>query len=305
MNTVDLTYPEAPLYLCYNPELQKGMMTSIFEYSYTGRWTKPFAAHDLGQYPKANGQVYGGDMPLEEAGNMITLAAQICKQEGNTLYVDKYWNLITTWADYLVENGLHPANQLCTDDFAGHWAGNCNLAIKAIMGVAGYAELAKMKGLDDVYEKYNAKAKEMAAAWESETKVKDHYELAYGAGADTWSQKYNMVWDKLWQTNIIPNNAMQTELKYYLKKQNQYGLPLDCRKDYTKSDWIMWTASMAQNDKDFQAFVDPLHKYINETESRVPISDWHDTKTGRMTGFKARSVIGGYWMRVLMNKELR
>ena len=242
-------------------------------------------------------------MPLEEAGNMITLAAQICKQEGNTLYINKYWQIITTWADYLVENGLHPANQLCTDDFAGHWAGNCNLAIKAIMGVAGYAEIAKMKGLNDVYEKYNAKAKEMAAAWEKETKVKDHYELAYGAGAETWSQKYNMVWDKLWNTGIIPNNAMQTEIKYYLTKQNEFGLPLDCRKDYTKSDWIMWTAAMAQTDKDFQKFVDPLYKYINETESRVPISDWHDTKTGRMTGFKARSVIGGYWMKVLMNKK--
>ena len=303
VNTVDLTYPEAPLYLCYNPELQKGMMTSIFEYSLSGRWTKPFAAHDLGQYPKANGQVYGGDMPLEEAGNMITLAAQICKQEGNAQYVEKYWDIITTWADYLVENGLHPANQLCTDDFAGHWAGNCNLAIKAIMGVTGYAELAKMKGMDDVYQKYNAKAKEMAAAWEKETKVDDHYELAYGAGTDTWSQKYNMVWDKLWQTGIIPNDAMQTEVKYYLGKQNEYGLPLDCRKDYTKSDWIMWTAAMADTDEDFQAFVEPLYKYINETESRVPISDWHDTKTGRMTGFKARSVIGGYWMRVLMKKS--
>ncbi|MDO4196188.1 MAG: DUF4965 domain-containing protein [Prevotellaceae bacterium] len=302
VNTVDLTYPEAPLYLCYDPVLQKGMMTSIFEYSYSGRWTKPFAAHDLGQYPKANKQVYGGDMPLEEAGNMITLAAQICKLEGDTKYVEKYWDIITTWADYLVENGLHPANQLCTDDFAGHWAGNCNLAIKAIMGVAGYAELAKMKGLNDVYAKYNAKAKEMAAAWEKETKVKDHYELAYGAGQDTWSQKYNMVWDKLWGTNIIPNNAMQTEIKYYLKKQNVYGLPLDCRKDYTKSDWIMWTAAMADSDKDFLKFVDPLYKYINETQSRVPISDWSDTKTGDMVGFKARSVIGGYWMRVLAKK---
>ncbi len=302
VNTVDLTYPEAPIFLAYNPELQKAMMTSIFDYSLSGRWTKPFAAHDLGQYPRANGQVYGGDMPLEEAGNMITLAATICMLDGNTSYVDKYFDIMTTWADYLVENGLHPANQLCTDDFAGHWAGNCNLAIKAIMGVAGYAEIAKMMGKDDVYSKYNSKAKEMAAAWEKETKVKDHYELAYGAGADTWSQKYNMVWDKLWKTNIIPNNAMQTEVKYYLKKQNKYGLPLDVRKDYTKSDWIMWSAAMADTDKDFQAFVSPLYKYINETPSRVPISDWHDTKTGRMTGFKARSVIGGYWMKVLADK---
>ena len=302
VNTVDLTYPEAPLVLVYNPELQKAMMTSIFDYSLSGRWTKPFAAHDLGTYPRANGQVYGGDMPLEEAGNMITLAATICMLDGNTSYVEKYFDIMTTWADYLVENGLHPANQLCTDDFAGHWAGNCNLAIKAIMGVAGYAEIAKMMGKDDVYAQYNAKAKEMAAAWERETKVKDHYELAYGAGADTWSQKYNMVWDKLWKTSIIPNNAMQTEIKYYLKKQNKYGLPLDVRKDYTKSDWIMWSAAMADTDKDFQAFVGPLYKYINETKSRVPISDWHDTKTGSMVGFKARYVIGGYWMRVLTNK---
>ena len=302
VNTVDLTYPEAPLVLAYNPELQKAMMTSIFDYSLSGRWTKPFAAHDLGTYPRANGQVYGGDMPLEEAGNMITLAATICILDGNTSYVEKYWDIMTTWADYLVENGLHPANQLCTDDFAGHWAGNCNLAIKAIMGIAGYAEIAKMMGKDDVYAKYNAKAKEMAAAWESETKVNDHYELAYGAGEETWSQKYNMVWDKLWQTGIIPNDAMQTEVKYYLTKQNKYGLPLDVRKDYTKSDWIMWSAAMADTDEDFQAFVAPLYKYINETPSRVPISDWHDTKTGSMIGFKARSVIGGYWMKVLADK---
>ncbi|MBR5393942.1 MAG: DUF4965 domain-containing protein [Bacteroidaceae bacterium] len=302
VNTVDLTYPEAPLVLAYNPELQKAMMTSIFDYSLSGRWTKPFAAHDLGTYPKANGQVYGGDMPLEEAGNMITLAATICMLDGNTSYVEKYWDIMTTWADYLVENGLHPANQLCTDDFAGHWAGNCNLAIKAIMGIAGYAEIAKMMGKDDVYAKYNAKAKEMAAAWESETKVNDHYELAYGAGEETWSQKYNMVWDKLWKTGIIPNDAMQTEVKYYLTKQNKYGLPLDVRKDYTKSDWIMWSAAMADTDEDFQAFVAPLYKYINETQSRVPISDWHDTKTGNMIGFKARSVIGGYWMKVLADK---
>lgn len=305
VNTVDLTYPEAPLYLCYNPELQKAMMTSIFDYSHSGRWTKPFAAHDLGQYPRANGQVYGGDMPLEEAGNMLTLAAQICKIEGKTDYVDKYWDIITTWADYLVENGLHPANQLCTDDFAGHWAGNCNLAIKAIMGITGYAEMAKLKGLGDVWQQYTAKAKEMAAQWERETNVGDHYELAYGAGADTWSQKYNMVWDKLWQTGIIPAGAMQTEVKYYLTRQNAFGLPLDVRRDYTKSDWIMWTAAMADSDDDFIAFVEPLYMYMNETESRVPTSDWYDTKTGRMVGFKARSVIGGYWMRVLMNKMLR
>ena len=302
VNTVDLTYPEAPLFLVYNPELQKAMMTSIFEYSYSGRWTKPFAAHDLGQYPKANRQVYGGDMPLEEAGNMITLAAMICKLDGSTRYVDKYWEIITTWADYLSENGQDPSNQLCTDDFAGHWAHNTNLSIKAIMGVAGYAEIARMKGLEQVADKYMNRAREMAVKWEKDALEGDHYRLAFDR-KDTWSQKYNMVWDKLWNLNLFPNGAMEREVKYYLTKQNKYGLPLDIRRDYTKSDWIMWTAGMAKDKKTFLKFVGPLYDYMNETESRVPTSDWYDTKTGEMVGFKARSVVGGHWMRVLVNKQ--
>ena len=111
-----------------------------------------------------------------------------------------------------------------------------------------------------------------------------------------------MVWDKLWRTNVFSSEVMEREIKYYLKHQNRYGLPLDVRKDYTKNDWIMWTASMANDKKTFLRFVEPIYHYMNETESRVPTSDWYDTKTGRMVGFKARSVIGGFWMQVLMQK---
>ena len=301
VNTVDLTYPSAPLFLVYNPELQKAMMTSIFEYSASGRWNKPFPAHDLGTYPIANGQVYGGDMPIEEGGNMVILAAAISKIEGNADYVKKYWDLLTTWTNYLVEYGQDPENQLCTDDFAGHWAHNANLSVKAIMGVAGYSEMAHMLGLYDVAEKYAGIAKKMAVKWEEMANEGDHYRLAFDR-ENTWSQKYNMIWDKMWNLNLFPNNVIDKEVSYYLTKQNPYGLPLDSRKEYTKSDWIMWTAAMSSDLETFKKFIDPLYKYINETTSRVPISDWHHTDSGEWVGFKARSVIGGYWMQVLMDK---
>lgn len=302
INTVDLTYPSAPLFLIYNPELQKAMMTSIFEYSASGRWNKPFAAHDLGTYPIANGQVYGGDMPIEESGNMVILAAAIAKAEGNANYAKKYWNLLTIWTNYLVEYGQDPENQLCTDDFAGHWAHNANLSVKAIMGIAAYSELAKMLGMNNIAVQYSEIAKKMAAKWKEMAIEEDHYRLAFDR-QDTWSQKYNMVWDKMWGLNLFPE-VIEKEINYYLTKQNEYGLPLDSRKEYTKSDWVMWTAAMSPDIKTFQKFSDPIYKYINETTSRVPISDWHHTDSGEWVGFRARSVIGGYWMQVLMDKIL-
>ena len=197
--------------------------------------------------------------------------------------------------------GQDPENQLCTDDFAGHWAHNANLSVKAIMGIAGYSEMAKMLGFNDISDKYATIAKKMAVKWEEMANEGDHYRLAFDR-KNTWSQKYNMIWDKMWNLNLFPNNVIGKEINYYLTKQNPYGLPLDSRKDYTKSDWIMWTAAMSSDQVTFEKFVDPLYKYINETTSRVPISDWYDTKTAKMTGFKARSVIGGHWMQVLIDK---
>ena len=301
VNTVDLTYPSAPLFLLYNTELQKGMMTSIFEYQRAHGWNKDWAAHDLGTYPHANGQVYGGDMPLEESGNMLTLAAMISKIEGNTKWIDTYWNICTRWANYLISNGQDPAEQLCTDDFAGHWAHNANLSIKAIMGIAGYAEIWGMKGREDLRERYMNIAKKMAQIWEIDDRDGDHYKLAFDRGG-SWSQKYNLVWDKLWGLNIFPSQIMERELKFYQTKQNNYGLPLDSREAYTKSDWIMWTASMADDAETFLKFSDPIWKYANETRTRWPLSDWYWTTSGDARGFRARSVIGGHWMRVLMDK---
>ena len=301
VNTVDLTYPSAPLFLIYNPELEKGMMTSIFEYAKDGRWTKPFPQHDMGTYPQANGQTYTGDMPVEEGGNMLTLAAEICRIEGNTNYVKPYWDLLKTWADYLAENGQDPVNQLCTDDFAGHWAHNANLSAKAIMGVAAYGILCKLDGRAQDAEKYLATAKKMAEQWKKDAADGDHYRLAFDR-PDTWSQKYNLVWDKLWGLNMF-DDVMEKEINYYLKKQNVYGLPLDCRKGYTKSDWILWTACMAKDNETFKKFVSPVYKFYSETTSRVPMSDWFETEKTVWVSFRARSVIGGFWFKVLMDKN--
>ena len=179
IGTVDITYPSAPLFLYYNLELAKGLQNHIFYYSESGKWTKPFAAHDVGTYPLANGQTYGGDMPVEESGNMLVLTAAIAALEGNAGYAAKHWDMLTVWTDYLVKKGLDPENQLCTDDFAGYFAHNANLSVKAIMGIASYGYLAQMLGKQNIAEKYTAKAKEMAQEWVKMADDGDHYRLTF------------------------------------------------------------------------------------------------------------------------------
>ena len=100
----------------------------------------------------------------------------------------------------------------------------------------------------------------------------DHYKHTFDR-ANTWSQKYNLVWDELLDLDLFDDDIMDAEIPYYLGKQNIYGLPLDCRSSYTKSDWIIWTATMADSDEDFERFVAPVWKFYNETIDRVPMSD--------------------------------
>ena len=161
-----------------------------------------------------------------------------------------------------------------------------------------------MAGKNDVAEKYSAIAKKMAAEWKKMAAQGDHYRLTFDEG-DTWSQKYNLVWDKMLGYNVFDADIAPAEIAYYLTKQNEYGLPLDCRRGYTKSDWIMWSATMAADKATFEKFMAPLHKYYSETTDRVPMSDWTNTDAKTRAGFKARSVVGGYWIKLLDEKKLK
>lgn len=309
--TVDVLYPSAPLFLFFNPRLLEAQVLPVLEYAANpNRWHFPFAPHDLGQYPLANGQDYGGgekteedQMPVEESGNLLILVDAIARAEGNTILAARFWPQLTQWAEYLREKGLDPENQLTTDDFAGHVAHNSNLSIKAIDGLAAYANLAKLLHHDAEAKTYHETAQTMAHKWVQMAKEGDHYKLAFNS-PNTWSQKYNLVWDKLLDYDLFPKSVREAEIAYYRTKLNSYGLPLDSRADYTKLDWELWTATLADNQADFDALIDPVYRWSNETPTRVPLTDWYDTKTGKQVGFQARSVVGGLFIKALNDRPL-
>ncbi len=304
--TVDVTYPSIPLYLIYNPSLVEFMLNPIFKLIEEGKWNFEFAPHDAGQYPLLNGQVYGLDnktnelqlkyqMPVEECGNMLLCVAALCKKTNSTAYAEKHFEILNGWAEYLIENGYNPGNQLCTDDFAGHLAHNCNLSVKAIMGMAAWGMLLKMMGKED---KYTSVAKEYAARWKKEAYENGHYKLAFDKN-DSWSIKYNLVWDKLFGLDIFDDDVFTSEINYYKTKVNKYGLPLDCRSLYTKSDWQMWSTVLADDKEYTDMIVSAMLNFLKESPDMVPFSDWYYTDTARQVSFQNRTVQGGLFINML------
>lgn len=305
--TVDVSYPSIPMFLLYNPELVKGMMCPVLRYAQTDAWIFDFAPHDVGQYPLLNGQVYGENalkwqMPVEECGNMLVMAANVSLAEGNADFAAKHLDLLEKWCGYLIEYGTDPGEQLCTDDFAGHLAHNCNLSLKAIMGLEGMSIIMKMLGSNEKADYYRSEAEKMAESWMNTAVNPDGTSKLAFDQPNTYSMKYNMIWDRVWQTGIFTQEFMDGELENNKKHFNEYGMPLDSRADYTKSDWLVWVASMASSKETFEQFIAPLWKAYDESESRVPLTDWYDTISGREVSFQHRTVQGGLFMRVLMEK---
>ena len=305
--TVDVSYPSIPLFLIYNPELVKGMMRPIYKYEASDEWQWDFAPHDAGRYPLVNGQVYGMksadpysyQMPVEECGNMLVMEANVVLATGSADYAASHLDVLKKWCKYLVEYGEDPGNQLCTDDFAGHLAHNCNLSLKAIMGLEGMSIIMDMLGDKEASADYRAKAVAMAESWMKRAVNEDGSTRLAFDQPDTYSMKYNMVWDKVWGSGIFTQAFMDAELKDNRKHFNKYGMPLDSRCDYTKSDWLVWTATMASKKRDFESYVAPLYKAYNESLSRAPMTDWYDTKSAYLYHFRNRTVQGGLYIKLL------
>ena len=302
--TVDVFFPMEPVWILLSPSLAKASLVHVLMYSASSHWKFPNAPHDLGTYPFVTGRDDGGEgMPVEESGNMLILCDAIAHAEGNADFVAPWWPQLTQWAKYLEKYGLDPEEQLCTDDFMGHLAHNANLSVKAILGLAAYGDLCRFRGDPQNAEKYFTMARADARHWVEVAAEGDHYRLAFDKPG-TWSQKYNLVWDRILGLNVFPPSVAQQEVAHYKKMMLRYGVPLDSRTRLTKTDWSFWSATLADNPADFEAFIAPIYDYLNGTTTRDPVADSYVTDNVRSGGMHARPVVGGFFIKMLGDRAL-
>lgn len=285
VNTVDVIFPLHPVLLYTNPENLKLLLDPLFENQESGQYPNMYSMHDLGSsYPNATGHPAGNDeaQPLEECGNMLIMALAYAQRAGDKNYLSQHYNILDQWTQYLIQEALIPANQISTDDFAGSLANQTNLALKGIIGIEAMASIANLTGNSVDGKNYTGIAHSYIAQWQVFGIAQDanppHTTLGYGLN-DTHGLLYNLYADTELNLGLVPKSVYDMQSAFYPTVADTYGVPLDTRHNYTKSDWQMFTAAIASTDTR-NLFISDLAKWINETPINGPESDLFDAQTG-------------------------
>ncbi|KAI9889278.1 MAG: hypothetical protein M1814_005653 [Vezdaea aestivalis] len=267
-------------------------------------------------YPRGDAGILGIDDSFSgrESGKGVKQAQK---------WVQRGYKMYQQWTRYLVKYSLLPENQLSTDDFAGWLANHTNLALKGIIGIKAMSELADLVGDDKVAKDYKEIANDYIVKWQDYAVSRDgtHVKLAY-EWYGSWTTLYSLYTDSLLcfrlegssstkqgnaQTPIggredgkrgfVPDEIYKMESDWYHAVRQKYGLPLDSRHLYTKSDWEFWAMAVASKEVRTE-MLDSISLWVNETVTDKPLTDLYSTEGDGgydPNVFFARPVVGGHF----------
>ncbi|KAH0587710.1 hypothetical protein H2248_006474 [Termitomyces sp. 'cryptogamus'] len=297
-NTVDVIFPAWPCLVYLNPALGKYLLEGLFRYQANGLYPHLWSVHDLGSgYPRALGHNDGndGNMFVEESGNMLITALSYAQKTGDNSQLAQYTTLLDQWAQYLIKHSLLPEYQSSTDNFAGALANQTNLAVKGIIGIKAMSQIYSILGNTAQSSNYSSIAADYVTQWQTlaMSSTGPHLTLSYG-NSTSWGLTYNLYADKLLKLDLFPASIYDLQTAWYETVAQHFGVPLDSRHTYTKTDWQIWTAAIVTNTTIRDMFISSVKNYAADGLSSQPFGDWYETTNGQPEGFRARPVVGGH-----------
>ncbi|EAW06608.1 putative glutaminase [Aspergillus clavatus NRRL 1] len=300
INTVDVIMPAFPIYYVMDPEYIRLLLEPMMRYLAAGRWHEPYVIHDMGtHYPNATGHddQQAEPMPIEECGNLMVLILAYVRATGDEIWAAPYFDILRGYADYLVENSVDIAEQLSSNDAAGPLANETNLAIKAAVGLKAFGELTGLTEYSKIGEERANLFFTQALGLDDQ---KTHFVLQYPDKPSSWKTPYNLYPDVLLGLRTFPEEAHQMSSAFFKSVRAEYGVPLDHRQDWAKSDWNMWLSGTF-NDSTRDEFVDDLWAFMTNGKHNWPFSDRYvaTSAKGNSPGVpvlcRARPTVGGHF----------
>ncbi|KAL4927013.1 putative glutaminase [Aspergillus undulatus] len=301
LNTVDVIMPAFPIYYVADPDYIRLLLEPMMRYLAADRWHLPYTIHDMGShYPNATGHddQNAEPMPIEECGNLLVLVLAYVRATDDTAWADQYMDILRKYADYLVENSIDIALQLSSNDAAGPLANETNLAIKAAVGLKAFGELSGLSNYSRIGEEH---ADLFFTQGLGTDESKSHFVLQYPDEPNSWKTPYNLYPDVLLDLGTFPEEAYQMGDTFFHDVRGDYGVPLDNRQDWAKSDWNMWLAGTFDDTNTRSEFIDDLWAFMSNGKHGWPFSDRYvaTSAKGGEPGVpvlcRARPTVGGHF----------
>jgi hypothetical protein len=298
-NTVDVIMPSLPIWLYTNPAIVKHLLLPLLRYQAWGIYPNKWAMHDIGfNYPNATGHPLGKEeaMPIEESGNMIIMALAHYQYTKDSSLLTEFYPQFKQWASYLVDNTLIPGNQLATTDAAGALANQTGLAIKGIIAIGAMSQIAAITSHPVDGTHFQQIATSYIPQWLNMSTSHDgkRIKLAYQLDA-SWGIQFNLYADILLGLKLVPQSVYTLLENYYPTIANAYGVQLDTRVTWGKTDWNMWCAALTKTSTR-DNFINSIARYMQTGDSQGPLPDRYDTNKGvAVGGIRARPTVGAHF----------
>lgn len=224
---------------------------------------------------------------------------------------------------------------MCTDDFAGWLPLQTNLALKGTIGIKAFSEIADLLDRTGDAEEHRKISEKYIKHWQKRGLSRDgtHAKLAYD-WYGSWTTLYSLYADALLcfhpsltsddaenalvfptadehsqqpispsnkrtpiTSDFIPSSVYTNQSVWYAEVLQKYGLPLDSRHLYAKSDWEFEAAAVASKHVRSE-ILDRVARWLNETVTDRAFTDLYNTEgDGGFPDpyFFARPVVGGHF----------
>ncbi|KAH9026504.1 hypothetical protein EDB85DRAFT_2291888 [Lactarius pseudohatsudake] len=187
VNPVEKMYFAFPAFMYINPDLGGLLLEPLFRLQGSPKYTNPYAAQDL------------------ETGNMLIMTYAHARASGNRGLINRYYDLLTSWADYLSNSTLfihdqYSADGLSTDNQTG-------LAIKGIIAIKAMSQMSLSVNMATDFEKYSSTSSRLYAQWKSLALTDDKHLLEVYGDMKSSSLGYDLFPDLWLNTSVVESSV--------------------------------------------------------------------------------------------------
>ncbi|TFY82660.1 hypothetical protein EWM64_g1355 [Hericium alpestre] len=285
VNPVEILYAAWPMFMYLDPALGPPLLEPLLRFQDSPAWPNPYAAQDAGQqYPAVKPTTGMHNQRIEQTSNMIIMVYAHMATTGDSSLVARYYNLLKSWADFLVQNSMDISGDSFQDTL--------------------FAFVMVFPKVVDEHD-FQANATALTTSWKSTALTDKNRILGSFGNNGSWTLGYNVFADAWLKTGIVDQDVFQAQNDLFTslllpgQKTYQYGLPIDSQGPLNGA--ASSTSSISDNTTR-NTMISLLRAYASYNGTNAVFADIYDSETGQASSGQASPAQGAMFAPLVLNQ---